>query len=220
MLQAVIFDMDGVIIDSEPFHLEVNRGIYRELGIEFSEKVYENYVGVTNEEMWADIKKNHSLPHSVSELMEMQISRDMEHIKKGREKPIPGVVELLEEICRNGIPAALASSSSERLIELIISSFNIKDKFAAIVSGANMEKGKPAPDIFLHTASLLNLPPENCVVIEDSRNGVMAAKAAGMKCVGFRNPNSGNQDIDDADHVVEKLSELNLDALRNLFQNN
>lgn len=218
MLQAVIFDMDGVIIDSEPFHLEVNRQIYSELGIDFCEEEYAGYVGVSNEEMWADIKKKHALPHPVSQLKEMQISRDIKHIRSGQEKPIPGVTGLLQDICDKGFPVALASSSSMQLIELITESFGIRKYFTAVVSGENMERGKPEPDIFLHTARLLKVPPESCVVIEDSKNGVTAAIVAGMKCIGFSNPNSANQDISQADLVVDNLTGLSVEVLRHMFK--
>ncbi len=217
MLEAVIFDMDGVIIDSEPFHLEVIRQIFGELGIKFSEEEYANYVGFGNEEMWTDIKDKHSLTQSVAQLKDLQISKDIEHIRGGHEKPIPGVTDLLKNISSNDIPVALASSSSMQLIELIIGSFGLRKYFTAIVSGENMERGKPEPDIFLHTATLLNVPPKACVVIEDSRNGVTAAKAAGMRCIGFRNPNSANQDISGADLIIDNLTALNVELLYSMF---
>ena len=80
-----------------------------------------------------------------------------------------------------------------------------------------MEKSKPDPQIFLHTAKILKVEPENCLVIEDAQKGVMASKRAGMKCVGFRNPNSGNQDLSLADLTIEKIEELNIQRIREMF---
>ena len=217
MLKAVIFDMDGVIIDSEPFHLKVNREIFRELNIKFSEKDYSAYIGVSNDEMWSDIKEKNNLSQSVAYLKQLQIKKDMDYLQKMDDKPIDGIMELLNELKYGNIPTALASSSSVKYIGMVLDSFNISDFFSVIVSGENMKRGKPAPDIFLHTASLLKVAPGSCVVIEDSRNGVIAAKAAGMRCVGFQNPNSVNQDISASDIIVGSIKELNLQSIKQIM---
>ena len=217
MLKAVIFDMDGVIIDSEPFHLKVNREIFRELNIKFSEKEYSAYIGVSNDEMWSDIKEKNNLSQSVAYLKQLQIKKDMDYLQKMDDKPIDGIMELLNELKYGNIPTALASSSSVKYIGMVLDSFNISDFFSVIVSGENMKRGKPAPDIFLHTASLLKVAPGSCVVIEDSRNGVIAAKAAGMRCVGFQNPNSVNQDISASDIIVGSIKELNLQSIKQIM---
>ncbi len=216
MLKAVIFDMDGVIIDSEPFHLEVNREIFRELNIPFIMEEYENYIGVSNDEMWADIKMKNNLSLPVSYLKELQVRKDMEYLLSAEEKPIPGVLELLKELRLNGLAVALASSSSLKYIGIVLEKFRIRDFFDAVVSGENMRKGKPAPDIFLHTAKLLDVGPTSCLVIEDSRNGVAAAKAAGMKCIGFQNPSSGAQDVSAADFITGSLAQINLELIESL----
>jgi HAD superfamily hydrolase (TIGR01509 family) len=103
---------------------------------------------------------------------------------------------------------ALASSSTQRVIDTVLEKLALVGVFDPVVSGEEVEHGKPAPDIFLRTAGLLEIPPETCLVIEDSANGVRAAKAAGMVCIGFRNPNSGAQDLSAADAIVASLDEI------------
>jgi beta-phosphoglucomutase family hydrolase len=217
MLKAVIFDLDGVIIDSEPFHLVVNEKIFANLGIALSENDYQSFIGTTHKDMWTTIKRKFNLPQPVPELVNMQVSGNINYIKNEKIEAIQGVADLLFEIKKANIKIGIASSSPTEVIELVINKLGINDYFSAIVGGEKIEKGKPAPDIFLEAAKLLNIKPENCVVIEDSENGVKAAKAAGMKCVGFRNPNTGNQDLKKTDLVVDKYNALKISILRDLF---
>ncbi|MEO0292787.1 MAG: HAD family phosphatase [candidate division WOR-3 bacterium] len=217
MLKAVIFDLDGVIIDSEPFHYEVNKKIFAHLGINMSEKEYESYIGTSHEYMWSKIKRKYNLPQAVSELVNMQVSGNINYIKNEKIEGIEGVVSLLSRLKKANIKMAIASSSPKEVIELVINKLKISQYFSAIVGGEELKRSKPAPDIFLKAAERLKVEPANCVVIEDSENGVKAAKAAGMKCIGFKNPNSGNQNLKKADFIIEKYSSLKMSSLRNLF---
>jgi beta-phosphoglucomutase family hydrolase len=219
MLKAVIFDMDGVLIDSEPFHLVVNEKIFANLGINLSEEEYHSFIGTTHKDMWGTIKKRYNLPQSVPELVNMQVSGNIDHIKNEEIEPIKikGVTDLLSKIARANIKIGIASSSPTEVIELVINKLGISDYFSAIVGGEEIKKGKPSPDIFLKAAKRLNSKPSDCIVIEDSKNGVLAAKTAGMKCVGFKNPNSGKQDLGKADLIVENYDSLNVSTLKNLF---
>ncbi len=219
MLEAVIFDMDGVLIDSEPFHLVVNEEIFANLGINLSEDEYHGFIGTTHKDMWTTIKKRYNLPQSVPELVNMQVSGNIEYIKNEEIEPIKikGVTDLLSKIARENIKTGIASSSPTGVIKLVINKLSISDYFSAIVGGEEIKKGKPAPDIFLKAANRLNVKPADCLVIEDSKNGVLAAKAAGMKCVAYKNPNSGNQNLEKADLIIDNYDSLNVETLRNLF---
>lgn len=219
MLKAVIFDMDGVLIDSEPFHQVVNEKIFANLGINLSEDEYHSFIGTTHKDMWSTIKKRYNLPQSVPELVNMQVSGNINYIKNEKIEPIKikGVAKLLSKIARENIKTGIASSSPTEVIELVINKFRLSDYFSAVVGGEEIKKGKPSPDIFLKAAKRLDVNPSDCIVIEDSRNGVLAAKAAGMKCVGFKNPNSGNQDLGKADLVIDNYDSLNISTLKNLF---
>ncbi len=217
MLEAVIFDMDGVLIDSEPFHLVVNEKIFANLGINLSEDEYHSFIGTTHKDMWTTIKKRYNLPQPVPELVNMQVSGNINYIKNEEIKQIKGITDLLSRIARENIKIGIASSSPTEVIELVINKLGIGEYFSSIVGGEEIKKGKPAPDIFLKAAKRLKAKPSACIVIEDSKNGVLAAKAAEMKCVGFKNPNSGNQDLTKADLIVDKYNSLNVSTLRNLF---
>ena len=218
MLKAVIFDMDGVIVDSEPAHEEVCKRRFKELNINVTDEEYSTFVGVSNKDMWTRLKENYGLKETVEELISIHLKAIMDDFRERDEKPIPGVERLLENLKAEGIKIALASSSPMENIELVLEKFGIGDYFESVISGENLERGKPAPDIFLKSAEKLGVNPENCVVIEDSHNGVKAAKAAGMKCVGFKNINSGNQDLSMADIIVYSMEDVNIEHLKGLFE--
>ena len=217
MFKAMIFDMDGVIIDSEPFHEEVNLNIFKELGINAGSEECRKYIGSSHTEMWSTIKKNFLLPHSVEDLVNMQVTGNLDYLKHNDFDPIPGIMTLLEELKINNILTGVASSAAMESIEIVAEKLDIKKFFDVLVSGEHMEKSKPDPQIFLHTAKILKVEPENCLVIEDAQKGVMASKRAGMKCVGFKNPNSGNQDLSLADLIIEKIEELNVELIKEMF---
>lgn len=219
MLKAVIFDMDGVIIDSEPFHLEVNKELFSELGIKFSDREYARYIGVSNNDMFRELKRKYNLRHPVKKMSGMQMKGFLSYIEKNpnKEKPVPGVIPLLKNLKKNRIKIALASSSNMKIIKTVLKMFKITNYFGAIVSGEKLNKSKPAPEIFIKTAKRLNIKPENCVVIEDATHGITAAKAAGMKCVGLKNPNSGSQNLSKADMVVNSIEKLNSNVLKQLY---
>jgi len=217
MLKAVIFDMDGVIIDSEPMHRVSNGILFKSLGFSISDEETNNFVGISNALMWHTLKQKHGLKQTIQELCELQRKGLIQYFREAVKNPIEGVVELMDCFIANGIPLGLASSSSEELIRLVLDKLNITDKFSCIISGDNVERGKPEPDIFLEAARKLNEEPSDCLVIEDSANGIKAAKAAGMKCIGFRNPSSGKQDLSMADLVIDSFLKLDMSKINSLF---
>lgn len=207
-MKAVIFDMDGVIIDSEPIHFEVDMQTMKDLGCNISAKELEKYVGTTNEYMFADIKKNYNISKSIEEIINYKVEKTKQKIIQSDLEPIEGIKELLSELKNKNIPTAIASSSPRRFIDVVVSKFKLQDYFKFIVSGEEVANGKPAPDVYIETAKKLGILPRDCTVIEDSKNGVLAAKAAGMRCIGFQNVNSGNQDLSMADNIVKSILEI------------
>ncbi len=215
--KAVIFDMDGVIIDSEPIHYKANKRIYDKLGIKVSETEYQSFIGLSNTNMWTILKEKHSLNESIEELKELQLKENLTYLIHNQEEPIPGIESFLEVLKKKDLKIALASSSPDEYIKKVLENLNLKDYFEVAISGELFKRGKPYPDIYLHTAKLLGVKPEECVVIEDSQNGVKAAKGAGMITIGFDNVNSGNQDLSEADMVVASLEKLSIGLLQNLI---
>lgn len=209
-MKAVIFDMDGVIIDSEPIHFEVDMQTMRDLGFNISSEELEKYVGTTNEYMFTDLKNRYNINQSIEEIINYKVEIAKNKVIESDLEPIEGIKELLLDLKNKNISTAIASSSPRNFIDVVVSKFNLRDYFNFIVSGEEVDNGKPAPDIYIETAKKLGLHPEECTVIEDSRNGVLAAKAAGMKCIGFQNVNSGNQDLSKADNIVKSITEIKI----------
>lgn len=215
MIEGVIFDLDGVIIDSEPLHNEKNKVLYKELGITIPDELTCSFTGSTHIRKWTTLKKMFNLNQSVDELIKMDRDMGYEFTRRniGLMKPIDGIEGLLKDLHKNKIKTAVASCSPLDIIRLVLNSFGIEKFFDEVVSSDFVKKGKPEPDIFLYAADKLHTNPDKCIVVEDSGNGVKAAKKAKMKCLGYRNLNSGNQDLSMADMVVDSFVGLNYKKL-------
>ncbi|HOO31989.1 MAG TPA: HAD family phosphatase [Thermotogota bacterium] len=206
MIRGIIFDMDGVLIDSEPMYREVNRGMFEKLGFSISEEEYSEFVGTTDVDMWTTLKNRFGIKKSIAELNEIREGEHMTFFSEAELVPMTGIGELLTFLNKKGLRLAVASSTDEKLVHLILEKIGIRDLFDPIVCGNQIEKGKPEPDIFLKAAELSGLRPEECLVIEDSKNGVTAGKKAGMTVVGFQS-DDGTQNISHADIVIHSLKD-------------
>lgn len=161
--------------------------------------------------MWKDLKEKYNLILSVEELLKLQSELKIEVLNETKIEAIDGIKELLNELRQNKIITAVASSSPRFFIEAILETIRIREYFKVILSGEEVQRGKPSPDIFLKAAEMLRVNPQECVVIEDSKNGVKAALSAGMKCIGFANLNSGSQDLSSASTIVDSICNINYD---------
>lgn len=209
MLKGIIFDMDGVLINSEPFHYQVWKEALKKSGINLDYEIYKPCIGSTVQvlmqilhEHYGVDEKDDSLSLEVKNLKQEMIE------KQGYPPLIPYVKDMLERFHEAGYQMAVASSSPQEYIENVTSYWGISSYFQVLVSGEHVEHPKPAPDIFLKTADILGLLPEECLVIEDSENGCRAAKAAGMTCMAYYNPDSGKQNLQTASVVVEGFEEI------------
>lgn len=209
--------MDGVLIDSEPLHFEVDQMVLRKLNIHEGKSYLERFVGYTNPAMWQIIKEEFSIESTIEELIELQMTVKLSYLEQSNYKAIEGIKELLKELQSFKVPIAIASSSPRIFIEAVIKKIHIVEYFQNWISGEEVPKSKPEPDVFLKAAELLNVNPERCVVIEDSKSGTIAAKSAGMTCIGYKNVNSGNQDLSRADLVVDRISEISYKRMKELF---
>lgn len=215
MLKAVIFDMDGVIIDSEPIHAVVAIETLKQNGAKFSTgmNTLDRFAGMAISAVFSILKAEHQIKASVEELVACHEAGILKYVKETAEDPIQGILPLLESLKGKNIPVAIASSSTKKMIQSVVDKLKLTDYFQQLVSGEEVSRGKPYPDVYLATASRLGVAPERCLVIEDSKNGTIAAKDAGMFCIGFRNPNTneGKQDLSRADMVVDHITEIKLD---------
>ena len=209
-MKAVIFDMDGVIIDSEPIHFDVDIKTMDYLGRNISGGELEKYVGMTSTEMWSLIKKKYNLIQSVDEIIDYQLENKINIVRELDIEPIEGIRELLLQLKNESLLIGIASSSPRKFIEEVVKKFHLQDYLSCVVSGEEVPRGKPAPDVYIEAAKELGVDIDQCIVIEDSRNGVIAAKAAGMKCIGYKNINSGNQDLSKADITVDSIKDINI----------
>ena len=168
---------------------------------------------MTDYEMWELIKKEYTINEPTEKILEQQIKDKVKVVRELDIQPIEGIKELIKNLSDKHIPIAVASSSPRALIEEILNKFAIYDYFDVVISGEEVNKGKPAPDIYLKAAKLMKVNPKECVVLEDTKHGVIAAKEAGMKCIGYINPNSGKQDLKKADLIVKKITEIDINLL-------
>lgn len=221
MINAVIFDMDGVLIDSEPEYMEMNRRLFSELGIDFENSDFNQYVGMSSFKMWSGIKERYGLMHDVNELIETERRQMFDILSSDKiSEPVKGIPELLKELRENEIVLNVASSSAKMNIEYILNKLDMTNYFNFIVSGEEVKYGKPAPDIFLMVSDKCGIPPEKCLVIEDSSNGVAAAKSAGMKCIGFTNSGTNFQDLSGADFNVTDFNNDNIRRIAEYIKSN
>jgi HAD superfamily hydrolase (TIGR01509 family) len=217
MIQTVIFDMDGVIVDTEPVHRYAYYKQFEELNIEVTEAMYTSFTGFSTRNTFQTLKEQFQLTHEVEDLIQRKrnIFNDAFDTKEDLEL-LDGVRTLIEDLHQNGIQLILASSASKVTIDRVFTRFGLHDFFTHIVSGEDFPKSKPHPAIFEHAASLSTAPKENCIVIEDSTNGVRAAKAAGIYCVGYVSEHSKDQHLDEADLVINHFKELSAQVIRTL----
>ncbi|MCR5756731.1 MAG: HAD family phosphatase [Selenomonas sp.] len=218
-MKAVIFDMDGVIIDSEPIHSRVKMDTFAHFGIPFNEQDLAHYMGRTSGAIFRETLAKCGRQDIRSEDMAAyKHAHYLEILQGGEIAPVAGSVELIKSLYDAKIPLALATSSNVKVMDTVLDSFAIRPYFRSILSGGELPESKPNPAIYLISADRLGVEPEDCLVIEDTTNGIMAAKRAGMYCVAYRNPNSGQQDLALADEVVNSLRELDWQSKVNIVQ--
>jgi len=204
---AVILDMDGVLVDSEPLAMEAMRQVMARHGVAYTESDNDEFVGRTTPETCVTLKARHGLAESAEALarqyLEARIGLTWE-----RTRAMPGVPEVLERLRASGYRLALASSAEPEAVAATVDALGIRALLEAVVSGDQVAHGKPAPDIFLEAARRLAVAPDRCVVVEDSRNGLLAAKAAGMACAVIPCGFTRTQDFTGADWRLDALPAL------------
>lgn len=213
MIQAVIFDMDGVLIDSQPMHYLGDQKTLAAYGIDAPIAELEAYAGTTNKYRFCLFKEKYHLSEDIDDMIARRERIMIDIVTSSDAMPVKGIVALLLDIKKHGLKTAVASSSPYAFIYAVLRKLNIEKYFDLIFSGESVPNGKPAPDVFLETCKKLKEQPATCVVVEDSSNGVLAAKRAGMACIGYQNPTSGEQDLSQATIVIEDFEKINTDYI-------
>jgi len=204
----IIFDMDGVLLDSEPMHQEIIYETFQLKGIPFDKAYIQTLTGMSAFPMWEKVKRDARRTESVEELMQFHRDYFFKRLPEMKVPLVPHVKEVLEKFKNEGKHLSLASSSGRKLIDIFTQQTNIAHYFEVIMSGDDVQYSKPNPEIFLKVAQWYHLPATQFTVIEDSTNGVKAAKSANMQCIALQNPLSGGQDLSQADSVIHSMQEL------------
>lgn len=216
MIKAVIFDMDGLIIDSEPIHslslekvlLEYEKTpIYNETGL-----IHD--VGTTGNKNYEKVMQKHNLQEDL-EIIREKRRKIFEDLINRKLTPKPGLLQLLEILKKENLKLAVASNRLINHIHIMLDNLGVKKYFEVIVGPNPQIKPKPAPDIFLQAAKELNITPNECLILEDSETGIIAGKAAGMKVIAVPNQYTKTHDFSKADKVVESLEEIDFKLLQN-----
>jgi HAD superfamily hydrolase (TIGR01509 family) len=216
MIEAILFDLDGLMFDSEPHSLASWEAVLRERGVTLDQLTIDSILGRRIDATARTLIDKYHLPVTVQELGDAKTEYQIAHLA-GNVKPMPGLIELLDEIDRRGLKKAVASSGIRRYVEAVLRVNGLLDRFSVIITGDQVAHGKPAPDVFLAAARALNVEPPHCLVLEDAPAGVQAAKAAGMTCIAVPDHSVAQLDLSQADKVVASLHDVQA-ALPNLTQ--
>jgi HAD superfamily hydrolase (TIGR01509 family) len=204
---AIIFDMDGVLTDSEPLHVHATRMLLATYGVGYVQPADENFFGLTDREVFRILKRRYSLEAAEDELAVAWCDL-VARLLPERLVPMPGVPHVLRALRRARFRLALASGSAPEIIAGTLTALGVEACFEQVVSGTDVGRGKPAPDVFLETARRLEVPSAECLVVEDSRNGMLAATSAGMACAVVPCRSTAGQDFAEATVRLADLTEL------------
>lgn len=209
-MEALIFDMDGVIIDSELYWNADQFILLKQYIPNWTKDHQQNLIGLSIFEAYKLLVDKHGLSQTEEEFM-AEVNEIAHLVYREQCNLLVGFLEVIKKLKSKKIPIGLASSSKTDWIKIVIDRFKLKPYFDQIVSAEHIDgPSKPAPDIYLYTAKELGVDPADCTVIEDSKYGVLAGKAAGMTVLGFRNGFNEAQDLSKADHIIHGFKEFDL----------
>ncbi len=207
MIQAILFDLDGLMFDSEPHSLASWEAVLKERGITLDQLTIDSILGLRIDATARTLIDKYHLPDTVQELSEAKTEYQIAHLA-GNVPPMPGLFELIAAIDQRGLSKAIASSGIRRYVEAVLRVNGLLDRFSVIITGDQVAHGKPAPDVFLAAAHALNVEPQHCLVLEDAPAGVQAARAAGMTCIAVPDHSMARLDLSQAVKIVASLHDV------------
>lgn len=220
MLKAVLFDMDGVIVNTEPLHHKAYYKMFEDVNIEVSPQLYAQFTGQSTLAICQTLVDHFKLPLVATTLVDIKRDHFKNLFKHDQSLALlDGVLDLIKEYHQNGLTLVLASSASMININRIFERFDLDQYFVAKLSGADLKASKPHPEIFEKAAQASGHERHECIVIEDSTNGIVAAKQAGIFCVGYNSLHSHDQDYSLADLVVSDFKAISYHLINNHFDN-
>lgn len=206
-IKLVIFDLDGVLLDSEPLHENAKRKILGDFGI--NEKIDLSWsVGQPNKKLWEKLIGKFNIEKTAEELEKNQYDYILEDIKQHHIEMSKNLIELLQWLRNNEITIGLASSSNRYYVDSILCYYEISSFFDYIVAGDEVPQKKPEPDAYLKVLSLSGKSAKETIAIEDSKAGIAAAVSAGIPCIGYKNMTSGQQDLSKSNYQINGINEL------------
>ena len=216
-IKAVIFDMDGVIVNSEPIESLALEKMLAEYGKQpiFNKGGLIHVPGVTNDDYWKLLMNTYNINEDVAVLRKKKRKIFVDILKMGI-IPMPGVLELIKKLKKGKIKVGVASSRFLKHVFLILELLEIKNLFNTIIGPAEGIRKKPFPDIYLEAAKTMEVNPGLCIALEDTETGVISAKAAGMKIIAIPNKHTTHQNFSKADKIVDSLSEITIQMLKTL----
>ena len=215
--RALIFDMDGVLIDTEQLNDTHMVKFLKKLGIEIDSDYLQKFRGVHAKYAWDQISKEFNLSTPIDQLISEVRKSYLDYlISLDNLEPVEGVREFLEKLKKQKIKLAVASSAYHKRIDMLLKTCALTNYFNVILSGDHVEHGKPDPEIYVETAKLLKEDPKDCIVFEDATNGIIAAKAAGMKVIGYRGADHNKQDLSGADKIINSFKNVTSSIIKNL----
>lgn len=213
-IQAIIFDMDGVISDTQKLHAKVESRLLREYGIDISpQDITKKYAGVKTSEFFEELLRVQKIPYNLNLLMQEKW-KQIEALADNSVDPIDGAIDLIKYLHSMGYKLAVASASNLNYVRTVIYSLNLNNYFDFLASSDMVTRGKPDPEIFLLASSKLGVNPVNCLVIEDGVSGMRGAVSANMKCIGLVNSREGKYPTK---NLVLSLKEITPQYIENLM---
>lgn len=205
MYSTILFDMDGVLVDTEDLNLDVSIEVCNDLGIELSNEEKEGCIGVTSSKFYHELFERRELGFEVNQILNKHFKIYEKHLMKGVVE-FAGAREVPRKLKDRNYELGLVSGSTKKQIDIILSQLDLLNIFRVIISADDISHSKPEPEGYLKAAALLEVRPKDCLVLEDSKPGIQAAKAAGVSVAGI--VNNGGLDLSEADFVVKDLTEI------------